>query len=70
MRRSRMSYLSRTRWLTSYIALDNLLGRWREVLLLRAIDPWYDDEIAAAVNIDVEDVVLSNLLARVYLGSA
>ena len=48
-------------------ALDNLPERWREVFLLRSVDAWDDDEIAAAEGIDVEDVELINLAARAYL---
>jgi RNA polymerase sigma factor (sigma-70 family) len=51
--------------------LDNALlylpERWREVLLLRSVDGWDDDEIAQAEGIDVQEVELINLAARAYL---
>ncbi len=48
-------------------ALDNLPERWREVFLLRSVDAWDDDEIAAVEGIDVGEVELINLAARAYL---
>jgi DNA-directed RNA polymerase specialized sigma24 family protein len=47
--------------------LDQLPARWREVFLLRSVDAWDDDEIAAAEGIDVSEVELINIAARAFL---
>jgi RNA polymerase sigma factor (sigma-70 family) len=48
-------------------ALDSLPERWREVFLLRSVDAWDDDEIAAVEGIDTAEVEIINLAARAYL---
>jgi DNA-directed RNA polymerase specialized sigma24 family protein len=47
--------------------LDQLPARWREVFLLRSVDAWDDDEIAAAEGIDVSEVELINVASRAFL---
>jgi RNA polymerase sigma factor (sigma-70 family) len=47
--------------------LDQLPVRWREIFLLRSVDAWDDDEIAAAEGIDVSEVEMINVAARAFL---
>jgi RNA polymerase sigma factor (sigma-70 family) len=48
-------------------ALNQLPERWREIFLLRTVDAWDDDEIAAVEGMDVSDVELINVAARAFL---